>query len=142
MVNDTDGVRFVQLMGAYCATKLSGITGNVLDIPEISINIRRCLKLTRLYFQQAVPIFWFVCDMLTDVVFVFDIVVQLRTGYLEQGLMVYDDKKLALHYIHSRDFVFDIISLIPLDLIQLKIGSNPLLRFSRFFKVSIMELNM
>ncbi|XP_039960543.1 uncharacterized protein LOC120774809 isoform X2 [Bactrocera tryoni] len=85
--------------------------------------------------QQAVPIFWFVCDTLTDVVFVFDIVVQLRTGYLEQGLMVYDDKKLALHYIHSRDFFFDIISLIPLDLIQLKIGANPLLRFSRFFKV-------
>ncbi|XP_018789830.1 PREDICTED: uncharacterized protein LOC108969525 [Bactrocera latifrons] len=85
--------------------------------------------------QQAVPIFWFVCDTLTDVVFVFDIVVQLRTGYLEQGLMVYDDKKLALHYIHSRDFILDIISLIPLDLIQLKIGANPLLRFSRFFKV-------
>ncbi|XP_036232536.2 uncharacterized protein Cngl isoform X2 [Bactrocera oleae] len=85
--------------------------------------------------QQAVPIFWFVCDTLTDVVFVFDIIVQLRTGYLEQGLMVYDDKKLALHYIHSRDFFFDIISLIPLDLIQLKIGANPLLRFSRFFKV-------
>ncbi|XP_053950080.1 uncharacterized protein LOC128858115 [Anastrepha ludens] len=85
--------------------------------------------------QQAVPIFWFVCDTLTDVVFVFDIVVQLRTGYLEQGLMVYDDKKLALHYIHSTDFVFDMISLVPLDLIQLKIGSQPLLRFSRFFKV-------
>ncbi|XP_054087020.1 uncharacterized protein LOC105215046 isoform X2 [Zeugodacus cucurbitae] len=85
--------------------------------------------------QQAVPIFWFVCDALTDIVFVFDIIVQLRTGYLEQGLMVYDDKKLALHYIHSRDFVLDMVSLIPLDLIQLKIGANPLLRFSRFFKV-------
>ncbi|XP_036346412.1 cGMP-gated cation channel alpha-1-like [Rhagoletis pomonella] len=84
---------------------------------------------------QAVPIFWFICDTLTDVVFIFDIVVQLRTGYLEQGLMVYDDKKLAMHYIHSKDFFFDIISLIPLDLIQLKIGSHPLLRFSRFFKV-------
>ncbi|XP_073835046.1 cyclic nucleotide-gated ion channel-like isoform X3 [Musca autumnalis] len=85
--------------------------------------------------QQAVPTFWFICDTVTDVVFVLDIVVQLRTGYLEQGLMVYDDKKLASHYIHSRNFVLDMISLVPFDLLQLRMGSQPLLRFTRFFKV-------
>lgn len=94
---------------------------------------------------------------MTDVVFIFDIIVQLRTGYLEQGLMVslctlevyaflkkkivgclqvYDDKKLATHYIHSRPCFFDFISLIPFDLLQLKMGFQPLLRFTRFFKVS------
>ncbi|XP_013103742.2 uncharacterized protein LOC106084540 isoform X2 [Stomoxys calcitrans] len=85
--------------------------------------------------QQAVPLFWFICDTLTDVVFVFDILVQLRTGYLEQGLMVYDDKKLACHYVHSRNFVLDMVSLIPFDLLQLRMGPQPLLRFTRFFKV-------
>ncbi|XP_065364545.1 uncharacterized protein Cngl [Calliphora vicina] len=85
--------------------------------------------------QQAVPTFWFICDTLTDIVFIFDIFVQLRTGYLEQGLMVYDDKKLMSHYVHSRDCFFDIIALIPFDLLQLKVGSQPLLRFTRFFKV-------
>lgn len=45
-------------------------------------------KIKFLYFQEAVPRFWFACDILTDLVFVLDIAVQLRTGYLEQGLMV------------------------------------------------------
>ncbi|XP_017852468.1 platelet binding protein GspB isoform X2 [Drosophila busckii] len=85
--------------------------------------------------QQAVPTFWLICDSMTDVVFILDIIVQLRTGYLEQGLMVYDDKKLACHYVHSREFIFDMMALIPLDLLQLKMGTHPLLRFTRFFKV-------
>ncbi|XP_032295766.1 uncharacterized protein Cngl isoform X3 [Drosophila virilis] len=85
--------------------------------------------------QQSVPTFWLICDSMTDVVFILDIIVQLRTGYLEQGLMVYDDRKLACHYVHSREFIFDMIALIPLDLLQLKMGTHPLLRFTRFFKV-------
>lgn len=39
-------------------------------------------------YQQSVPTFWLICDSMTDVVFILDIIVQLRTGYLEQGLMV------------------------------------------------------
>jgi elongation factor P hydroxylase len=38
--------------------------------------------------QEQASEFWLVCDSLSDVIFVFDVVVQLRTGYLEQGLMV------------------------------------------------------
>ncbi|XP_052751875.1 uncharacterized protein LOC113515231 [Galleria mellonella] len=79
--------------------------------------------------------FWLTCDGISDVVFALDLVVQLRTGYLEQGLMVYDSKKLAKHYLTSRSFLLDIASLTPLDLIQLKIGTNPIIRFPRFLKV-------
>ncbi|KAL9872595.1 cyclic nucleotide-gated ion channel-like isoform 2-T2 [Glossina fuscipes fuscipes] len=85
--------------------------------------------------EQSVSSFWLMCDVSTDIVFIFDILVQLRTGYLEQGLMVYDDKKLACHYVRSRDFILDLMTLIPLDLLQIKMGSQPLLRFTRFFKV-------
>lgn len=38
--------------------------------------------------QEAATRFWFTTDCITDLVFLMDIVVQLRTGYLEQGLMV------------------------------------------------------
>ncbi|XP_069356835.1 uncharacterized protein [Maniola hyperantus] len=79
--------------------------------------------------------FWLTCDGIGDVVFALDLVVQLRTGYLEQGLMVYDSKKLAKHYLKSRAFLLDIASLTPLDLLQLKIGTNPIIRFPRFLKV-------
>uniref|UniRef100_A0A1A9VP58 Cyclic nucleotide-binding domain-containing protein n=1 Tax=Glossina austeni TaxID=7395 RepID=A0A1A9VP58_GLOAU len=85
--------------------------------------------------EQSVPRFWLMCDVGTDIVFIFDILVQLRTGYLEQGLMVYDGKKLACHYIRSRDFILDLMTLMPLDLLQIKVGTQPLLRFTRFFKV-------
>ncbi|XP_038217419.1 uncharacterized protein LOC119836222 [Zerene cesonia] len=79
--------------------------------------------------------FWLTCDGLGDIVFALDLVVQLRTGYLEQGLMVYDSKKLAKHYLTSRSFLLDIAALTPLDLLQLKIGTNPIIRFPRFLKV-------
>ncbi|CAG5049597.1 unnamed protein product [Parnassius apollo] len=79
--------------------------------------------------------FWLTCDGIGDVVFALDLVVQLRTGYLEQGLMVYDSKKLAKHYLTSRAFLLDIAALTPLDLIQIKIGTNPIIRFPRFLKV-------
>ncbi|XP_031625845.1 uncharacterized protein LOC116342393 isoform X3 [Contarinia nasturtii] len=85
--------------------------------------------------QELVPNFWFGCDSISDIIFIFDIVVQLRTGYLEQGLMVYDDKKLALHYMRSKKFLFDLTALIPLDLLQIRLGTQPLLRFPRFLKV-------
>ncbi|KAL7034469.1 hypothetical protein ACKWTF_007979 [Chironomus riparius] len=85
--------------------------------------------------QEKASEFWIVCDSLTDVVFVVDVVVQLRTGYLEQGLMVYDSKKLASHYLRSKKFLLDLMSLIPLDILQFRFGPNPLLRFPRFLKV-------
>ncbi|XP_044764166.1 cyclic nucleotide-gated cation channel beta-1-like isoform X2 [Coccinella septempunctata] len=85
--------------------------------------------------QSMISNFWVGCDSLSDIVFVLDWFVQLRTGYLEQGLMVYDSKKLACHYLRSRAFLLDIASLCPLDWLQWRYGAQPLLRFPRFFKV-------
>lgn len=42
--------------------------------------------------------FWFGCDSLTDAIFICDIIVQLRTGYLEQGLMVSIFQSASDHY--------------------------------------------
>ncbi|XP_047489239.1 uncharacterized protein LOC125039406 isoform X4 [Penaeus chinensis] len=78
---------------------------------------------------------WYLLDGLTDIVFVVDIFVQFRTGYLEQGLIVYDFKKLARHYMQSKSFMLDIVSLVPLDFLQIVIGPQPLIRFPRFIKV-------
>lgn len=85
--------------------------------------------------QSSAENFWFACDVFTDVVFVLDVAVQLRTGYLEQGLMVYNSKKLAGHYIRSRAFLLDLGALLPLDWLQVNVGVHPMLRFPRFLKV-------
>ncbi|KAF7998500.1 hypothetical protein HCN44_010908 [Aphidius gifuensis] len=85
--------------------------------------------------QQLSPIVWLGCDCFTDIVFFMDVIIQFRTGYLEQGLMVYNTKKLASHYVQSRAFILDLLALLPTDLLQFNFGSNPLLRFPRFLKV-------
>ncbi|XP_074643183.1 uncharacterized protein LOC141900275 isoform X2 [Tubulanus polymorphus] len=77
---------------------------------------------------------WFACDAICDFLYLFDVVVQLRTGFLEKGLLVYNSKKLAHHYVKSHYFIVDLITLLPLDLLQLYIGIHPLLRFPRFLK--------
>ncbi|XP_020299216.1 uncharacterized protein LOC109863364 isoform X2 [Pseudomyrmex gracilis] len=85
--------------------------------------------------QALAPTAWIACDSFTDVVFILDVVVQIRTGYLEQGLMVYNSMKLAGHYLKSKSFVLDLLALLPLDLLQMNLGSNPMLRFPRFLKI-------
>lgn len=79
---------------------------------------------------------WFVLDLVTEAVYALDILVQFRTGYLEQGLLVYDSKKLALNYVRSRHFLLDLFSLVPLEIAQFWLDYElPMLRFPRFFKV-------
>ncbi|XP_026667300.1 uncharacterized protein LOC108622443 isoform X3 [Ceratina calcarata] len=85
--------------------------------------------------QAKAPAVWLACDGFTDLVFFLDVAVQFRTGYLEQGLMVYNSKKLAGHYLKSKSFVLDLLALLPLDLLQVNLGSNPMLRFPRFLKI-------
>ncbi|XP_031781680.1 uncharacterized protein LOC100118446 isoform X9 [Nasonia vitripennis] len=85
--------------------------------------------------QEMAPALWLSCDGFTDLVFFLDVGVQFRTGYLEQGLMVYNSKKLAGHYFKSKSFILDLLALLPLDLLQVNLGSNPMLRFPRFLKV-------
>lgn len=45
---------------------------------------------------------WIAFDGFSDLVYLLDIAIQFRTGYLEQGLMVCDASKLAGHYLRSR----------------------------------------
>jgi len=86
-------------------------------------------------FQSSFETIWLMLDLLSDVVYLVDIVVQFRTGYLERGLIVYDSAKLALHYVRSSNFVLDVLSLAPLDYaLKPYIATHPLIRFPRFLK--------
>ncbi|XP_057326421.1 uncharacterized protein LOC130668237 isoform X2 [Microplitis mediator] len=85
--------------------------------------------------QELSPWAWKSCDWFTDVIFYLDLGIQFRTGYLEQGLMVYNSRKLAGHYMKSKSFILDLLTIVPLDLLQFQFGDNPMLRFPRFFKL-------
>ncbi|CAL1290321.1 unnamed protein product [Larinioides sclopetarius] len=84
--------------------------------------------------QEAHVVLWDVLDWCSDVVYLLDIAVQFRTGYLEQGIMVRDSAQLAKHYVTSRDFFLDVVALAPLSYLHGMVGESPLLRFPRFLK--------
>ncbi len=50
---------------------------------------------------------WFTADGFSDVVFLLDVVVQFRTGYLEQGLMVSPTSVTNKSIIHRRNNLKD-----------------------------------
>lgn len=60
--------------------------------------------------------FWYTCDYLCDLIYLLDMVANSRTGYLEQGILVRDSRKLTQHYVNSYAFKLDLLSVIPTDL--------------------------
>ncbi|KPP62542.1 cyclic nucleotide-gated olfactory channel-like [Scleropages formosus] len=103
-----------------------------------------CLLVARACFDELQThnfILWLVLDYLSDAVYILDSCVRLRTGFLEQGLLVKDLSKLRDHYIRTMQFKLDVISILPTDLAYISMGVhmpqlrfNRLLRFSRLFE--------
>ncbi|XP_060599789.1 cyclic nucleotide-gated channel rod photoreceptor subunit alpha-like isoform X2 [Ruditapes philippinarum] len=85
--------------------------------------------------QKGYMAMWFCLDGVSDCIYLCDIFVQFRTGYLQQGLMVYDSSKLCKNYLKDKCFIVDILSLLPLDFLQFYAGVHPMLRFPRFLKI-------
>ncbi|XP_041052077.1 cyclic nucleotide-gated olfactory channel-like [Carcharodon carcharias] len=79
---------------------------------------------------------WLTFDYISDVIYILDLLVRLRTGFLEQGLLVTELKKLQDNCVKSLQFKLDIISILPTDLGYLAMGLNyPQLRFNRLLKL-------
>ncbi|CAH8853103.1 unnamed protein product [Trichobilharzia szidati] len=84
--------------------------------------------------QSKYQTIWLSFDIVADITYLIDIFVQCNTSYLKCGLKVRDHQKLAMRYLKSYQFLLDVASLIPLDLLQFKFGVQPMLRFPRFLK--------
>ncbi|XP_037543602.1 cyclic nucleotide gated channel subunit alpha 2b [Nematolebias whitei] len=78
---------------------------------------------------------WLVLDYLSDTVYFLDTCVRLRTGFLEQGLLVKDHVKLRDSYVRTLQFKLDILSILPTDLVYIHTGIHtPQLRFNRLLR--------
>nr|XP_046159255.1 cyclic nucleotide-gated cation channel alpha-3-like isoform X3 [Oncorhynchus gorbuscha] len=87
--------------------------------------------------QSTYITLWIVLDYTSDLIYYTDTFVRSRTGFLEQGLLVKDDKKLRDKYKSMPQFKWDMISMIPTDLLFLKVGLNyPELRLNRLAKMN------
>ncbi|XP_034060011.1 cyclic nucleotide gated channel subunit alpha 2b [Gymnodraco acuticeps] len=78
---------------------------------------------------------WLVLDYLSDFVYIMDTCVRLRTGFLEQGLLVKDPAKLRDSYVRTLQFKLDVVSILPTDLAYISTGIHtPQLRFNRLLR--------
>ena len=58
---------------------------------------------------------WLALDYTSDLLYLMDMAIRMHEGYLEQGLMVTDPKKLRRNYAKSKFMVLDILSILPTD---------------------------
>ncbi|NXA66872.1 CNG3 protein, partial [Mohoua ochrocephala] len=89
--------------------------------------------------QHDYLVAWLIIDYVSDAIYVADMFVRTRTGYLEQGLLVKEEQKLREKYKKSFQFKLDFLSIIPTDLLYFKLGLNyPELRINRLLRVARM----
>ncbi|XP_014661484.1 PREDICTED: LOW QUALITY PROTEIN: cyclic nucleotide-gated cation channel alpha-3-like [Priapulus caudatus] len=80
-------------------------------------------------------IVWFSLDYLADLIYIIDVGVGFRTGYLEDGVLSTDPVKLRKHYMNCTRFYIDCLCLVPLDFLYLSIGFCSILRGFRLVKI-------
>ncbi|XP_069946099.1 cyclic nucleotide-gated channel rod photoreceptor subunit alpha isoform X3 [Cherax quadricarinatus] len=78
---------------------------------------------------------WFCLDYFADLIYILDILFHFRTGYLEDGVLQTDSRKLRQHYMNSTTFYVDCLCLLPLDFLYLSINFKSILRCFRLVKI-------
>ncbi|NXT86792.1 CNGA2 protein, partial [Anhinga rufa] len=113
-----------------------------LAVIAVPVLYNWCFLIARACFsdlQKTYVALWLVLDYVSDSIYIGDIVICLRTGFLEQGLLVKDPKKLQANYIHTLQFKLDVLSILPTDLVYFAVGLHcPELRFNRLLHFSRM----
>ncbi|CAK6435362.1 unnamed protein product [Pipistrellus nathusii] len=109
-----------------------------LSVIALPVFYNWCLLVCRACFDELQSehlALWLVLDYAADILYGLDMLVRARTGFLEQGLMVRDPRRLWRHYTETLQFKLDALSLVPTDLAYFKLGVNcPELRFNRLLK--------
>lgn len=78
---------------------------------------------------------WLCLDYACDFIYLLDVAVQFRTGFLEDGVLQTNPTRLRVHYMNSTRFYMDCLSLLPLDCLYLSLGYLSILRCFRLTKV-------
>ncbi|XP_067005088.2 cyclic nucleotide-gated cation channel subunit A [Anabrus simplex] len=93
-----------------------------LLVVSVAVLYNLILVICRAVFWElnnATPDLWWTLDYTCDAIYLIDTIIHAHEGYLEQGLMVRDAKRLRLHYLKSSGWILDILSLLPTDLVYI-----------------------
>ncbi|VDD74051.1 unnamed protein product [Mesocestoides corti] len=96
-------------------------------------------------FHELSPAGWMFLDYCIDAIYLADMWVGCRTGYLEEGLVVTDVVKLRNAYIKKTDCLLDVFAILPTDLLYISQAFTHYaawLRLNRLLKVyKVFEFN-
>ena len=90
------------------------------------------------YNTKCNNVLWFCLDYTADLVYLVDILISSRMSFLENGIYVGSVKRVSIRYVQSFQFILDILSLLPTDILYFIFSVNPIFRVPRlikFFKV-------
>lgn len=86
---------------------------------------------------------WFIIDYgICDIIYIFDIVIRLMTGFMKNGEICKDKKFISIRYIKSAQFKMDVISIFPTEFFiflmpnDMRFRAIPALRLNRLFRFS------
>ena len=94
----------------------------------------------RLAFTSYDPLGWIITYAMVDVTFLIDVILTFFTSYTQEtptgDVEVFDKGKIACNYLQSW-FLFDVLSILPIDyiIVQSQSNFNSLFRFGRFAKI-------
>uniref|UniRef100_A0A3Q1HGI9 Cyclic nucleotide-binding domain-containing protein n=1 Tax=Anabas testudineus TaxID=64144 RepID=A0A3Q1HGI9_ANATE len=98
----------------------------------VIIILRTCFNSIALSYLPL----WLTLDYLSDFMYMLDMVITVHTGYLDQGILIKDLSQLKKRYLSSKDFLRDLVSLLPTDLLYFIVGiQTPLVRVNRFLRL-------
>ncbi|XP_034549935.1 cyclic nucleotide-gated cation channel alpha-4 [Notolabrus celidotus] len=99
---------------------------------SVIIILRTCFTTIALSYLPV----WLTLDYLADVMYIMDMIITVHTGYLDQGILIRDINQLKKHYLHSKPFFRDVVSLLPTDLLYFVFGiQTPMVRINRLLRI-------
>ncbi|CAF94111.1 unnamed protein product, partial [Tetraodon nigroviridis] len=94
---------------------------------SVIIILRTCFTTIALSYLPV----WLTLDYLSDLMYIFDMIITVHTG-----ILVKDLNQLKKRYLHSKDFLRDLASLLPTDLLYFVFGfQTPLVRINRLLRM-------
>ena len=69
----------------------------------------------RVAFQAGISEKWFIYDLIADTIFIFDILLRFNVGFIDQGELIQDKKRIRQQY-RSTELTLDIIASFPADI--------------------------
>ncbi|KAK1795113.1 hypothetical protein P4O66_010293 [Electrophorus voltai] len=110
-----------------------------LSIVTIALNYNLWFIPVRMAFPYHTPgtvPLWVTLDVLADLIYIIDMLVfQPRLQFCIAGDIIYDRTVIKKNYRDSRKFQYDLISVMPLDLLYMPFGFRSLFRINRIMKI-------